>query len=329
MRRLLQLLRQRRDTTLLSAALLLLVLALLRPTLPVQRDIYTYLLVVDITQSMNSEDMQLAGQPASRIAWTRHLMHDAIAAMPCGSRVGVSLFAGVMVSTIFHPIEVCANFDAIQDSVAHLEWREAWHGNSRLQFGMLSTAAALKALPEPAQVIFFTDGEEAPQLHAFNQADLSKWQGGSGWLLVGIGGNKPTPIPKMDENNKVLGYWSNNTYQLEPGIAQVSDETRGKRDDGVATQDYERYLSVLNEEYLQDLAGKIGANYLRGDSVPRMISTLHKLQPARHDQAPLRLDWMLAILAGVLLVLAYIPQHAVVRLMHLVRRTSRRDRDIA
>ena len=144
MRRLLQLLRQRRDTTLLSAALLLLVLALLRPTLPVQRDIYTYLLVVDITQSMNSEDMQLAGQPASRIAWTRHLMHDAIAAMPYGSRVGVSLFAGVMVSTIFHPIEVCANFDAIQDSVAHLEWREAWHGNSRLQFGMLSTAAALK-----------------------------------------------------------------------------------------------------------------------------------------------------------------------------------------
>jgi mxaL protein len=308
-------LRRRRDVAFLSAALLLLIIALFRPTAPVQRDIHTYLLVVDITQSMNTEDMRIAGKKTSRIAYTRRLLHDAIASMPCGTRVGVALFAGVVVSTIFHPVEVCASFDAIQDTVEHIEWRQAWHGNSRLGFGMLSASAALKALPEPARVVFFTDGEEAPLLHAFNRADLSNWQGGSGWLLVGIGGDKPTPVPKMDENNKIIGYWSENTYQLEPGIAQVSDETRGRRDDSVATQDYERYLSVLDEKYLQTLAKEIKARYIRGNSSPTVIAALKEQAPARRGWAPMEVNWLLAALAALLLLAAYVPPHP----QHLIR----------
>ena len=311
--------RRRRDVAFLIAALLLLIIALFRPTAPVQRDIHTYLLVVDITQSMNAEDMRIAGKKTSRIAYTRRLLHDAIASMPCGTRVGVALFAGVVVSTIFHPVEVCASFDAIQDTVEHIEWRQAWHGNSRLGFGMLSASAALKALPEPARVVFFTDGEEAPMLHAFNRADLSNWQGGSGWLLVGIGGDEPTPVPKMDENNKVIGYWSENTYQLEPGIAQVSDETRGRRDNAVATQDYERYLSVLDEKYLQMLAKEIKARYIRGDSTPAVLSAIKEQPPARRDRAPMEIDWLFATLAGLSLVAAYMPQH-LLHYLHFLRR---------
>jgi mxaL protein len=308
MHRLFGILRKRREISMLIAALLLLLGALLRPTIPVQHDIHTYLLVADITQSMNTEDMVLNGRKVSRMVYTRQLMRDAISSMPCGNRVGIALFAGVVVSTLFHPVEVCANFDAIQHTVEHIEWRQAWHGNSRLGFGVLSASAALKALPEPARVVFFTDGEESPQLHAFNRADLSSWQGGGGWLLVGIGGDSPAPVPKMDENNKVIGYWSNNTYQLEPGIAQVSDETRGKRDDAVASQDYERYLSVLDEKYLKTLAGEIHAIYLRGDSTPNVITALHKQPPVRRDTAPLHIDWLLAAIAGLLLVTASLPR---------------------
>jgi mxaL protein len=152
-------------------------------------------------------------------------------------------------------------------------------------------------------------------LHAFNRADLSNWQGGSGWLLVGIGSDTPTPIPKMDENNKVIGYWSENTYQLEPGIAQVSDETRGRRDDGVATQDYERYLSVLDEKYLQELAKEIKARYIRGNSFPAVIAALKEQPPVRRDWAPMEANWLLAALAALLLVAAYVPSHP----RHLIR----------
>lgn len=287
--------------------MLLLLLAAARPTVPLQRDIHTYLLVVDITQSMNVVDMELQGKPASRIAYTKNLLHDAIASMPCGTRVGVAIFAGVLVTTLFTPMEVCANFHPLQDTVQHLEWRQASHGNSRLGFGLLSAAGAVKSLHEPAQVIFLSDGEEAPMLHAFNRADLSNWQGGNGWLLVGIGGNKPSPVPKMDENNKVIGYWSNNTYQLEPGIAQVSDETRLKRDDGVATQDYERHLSSLDEKHLEELAKEIKGRYLRGDSIAALLTAIRQQKPTSRDRAPFEIHWLLAGIAGLLLLAAHLP----------------------
>jgi mxaL protein len=301
---------RRREVILLATALALLIFATLRPAIPMQRGIHTYLLVVDITQSMNAEDMALNGKPATRIGYTRQLMHDTIASMPCGTRVGLAIFAGVLVTTFFNPVEVCANFHSIQDTVEHLEWRQASHGNSRHGFGLLSAAGAAKALHEPAQVIFFTDGEEAPHLHAFNRADLSNWQGGNGWLLVGIGSDKPTAIPKMDENNKVLGYWSLNTYELEPGIAQVSDETRAKRDDGVATQDHEKYLSRLDEPYLKTIAKDIGADYLRGDSTPAMLSAMKKQKPTYRGTTPFEIHWLLSAIAALLLLAAYLPEHA-------------------
>lgn len=300
---------RRRDIAWLCAALLLLVTAMLRPTVPVKRDIHTYLLVIDITQSMNVNDMTLDGKPASRIAYTRKLLHDTISSMPCNSRVGVSLFAGVIVYTLFYPVEVCANFAAIQETVEHMEWRQAWHGNSRIGFGLLSAASALKALPEPAQVVFFTDGEEAPLLHAFNRADLSHWQGGNDWLLVGIGGDKPAPVPMMDENNKMIGYWSGNTYQLEPGIAQVSEETRLQRDNDIATQEFERYLSKLDEKYLKSLCREIGARYMRGDNFRGAISAIRSLKPSKHDIAPLDIYWLPALLAALCLIWIYIPKH--------------------
>lgn len=319
-------LRRRRDLTLLATAIALLVAAMFRPTIPIQRDIHTYLFVVDITQSMNAADMVLDGRKVSRMEYTHRLLHDAIGSMPCGTRVGVALFAGVVVSTLFHPVEICNSFDAIQDTVAHIEWREAWHGNSRIGFGLLSASAAVKALPEPARVVFLSDGEEAPLLHAFNRANLDNWQGGSDWLLVGIGSNHPTPIPKMDENNKVLGYWSENTYQLEPGIAQVSDETRNHRDDAVATQDYERYLSTLDEKYLKAMAEKIQGNYVRGDSIQAVIAAMKAQKAARHDTAPLEINWILAMLSALFLIAAFItPQ----RFRPLLRAIQRRLGGIA
>ncbi len=316
--------RRRNEAILLASALILLLLAALRPTVPVQRDIHTFLLVVDITQSMNTVDMQLDGKPASRIDYTRHMLHDMVASMPCNTRVGVAIFAGVLVTTLFEPVEVCENFSAVQDTIAHLEWREAAHGNSRHGFGLLSAAGAVKALHEPAQVIFFTDGEEAPMLHAFNRADLSNWQGGSDWLLVGIGSDKPTPVPKMDENNKIIGYWSDTTYQLEPGIAQVSDETRLKREDGVATQDYERHLSKLDETYLKSLAREIKAHYLRGDSLPAMLTTLRQQKPTHRDRVPYNIHWLLASIAGVLLTVAYLPQKSLALLARAIPVAIRR-----
>lgn len=309
-----------RDVVLLTSATLLLVVALFRPTVNLQRDIYSYLLVVDITQSMNTVDMSLDGKPVSRIVYTRKLLHDMVASMPCGTRLGMSFFAGASVALQYSPIEVCENYDAIQDNIDHMEWRMGWSGNSRLRQGAQSIAHLTRTLREPSQVLFFTDGEEAPRLHAFNTLDLAGFQGGKGWLVIGIGSDKGAPIPKYDESNKLLGYWSAESFQMQPGVAQISQENFGARDDGVALMDSSRQLSRLDEEYLKKYTAEIGSDYVRGDNIAAVQLAINSLKPSRHDTAPVQLNHWLAALAGLLLLGAFLSRHPTMLISQLLKR---------
>jgi mxaL protein len=274
-----------------------------------QRDIYSYLLVVDITQSMNTNDVSLDGKPVSRMVYTRKLLRELVAGMPCGTRLGLAFFAGSGTALQYSPIEVCQNFDAIQDNIANMEWRMAWSGNSRLRQGAQSIAHLTRTLGEPTQVVFFTDGEEAPKLHAFNTLDLAGFQGGKGWLIVGIGSEAGAPIPKFDENNKLLGYWSAESFQMQPGVAQISQENFGARNDDVAMMDSSRQFSKLDEEYLKKYSAEIGSDYVRGDSIATVQSAITSLKPARHDVAPMEINRLLAVLAGLLLLGTYLMHH--------------------
>src|SRR5690606_14631617 len=112
-------------------------------------------------------DMGSESKPVTRIAHTQKMMHEIISAMPCGTKVSIGLFAGVSVAAMYTPIEVCSNFAAINDTIDHLDWRAGWSGNSRIRESLPNLARTLRAFPEPAQVIYFTDGEEAPRLHVF------------------------------------------------------------------------------------------------------------------------------------------------------------------
>ncbi|GBG12641.1 mxaL protein [Novimethylophilus kurashikiensis] len=317
MRKLFDYLRHHRDAALLSAALVLLIVALFKPTVPVQRNIYSYMFVVDISQSMNVEDATLNGKAVSRIAYTRQTLHDIVSQMPCGTRMSLALFAGVSVADIYAPIEVCANYAAIQDTIDHLDWRMAWSGNSRIRESMLSVARTLRSLPEPAQVVFFTDGEEAPRLHAFNTRDLTNFQGGNGWLLVGVGSGKGTAIPKLDEKNQLIGYWAGDSFAMQPGIAQISEQNLGVRDNNVAAGEGDRYLSKLDEDYMKSLAKEVSGVYVRGDSLHSILSAMKEQKPARRDIAPFEIQDILAALAALLLLAAHFPKHPLAVLKHL------------
>ncbi len=308
MKKLISYLISRRDVSLLAAAFILLVAAAFKPTIPLPRNIYSYILVADISQSMNVVDTTLNGKPTSRIAYTQYMMHHIVGSMPCGTHVSIGLFAGVSIAALYTPIEVCANYAAIQDTIDHLDWRTAWSGNSRLRDSMFGLARILRTFPEPAQVVYFTDGEEAPKLHAFNTKDLTNFQGGSDWLFVGVGSDKGSPIPKFDEKNQLIGYWSNDSFAMQPGIAQISEANLGVRDNNVASSTGDRFLSKLQEEYLQSLAKEVSANYVRGDSLQSILSAMKKQKPARRDIAPYNIQWILASIAGLLLLAAYLPK---------------------
>ena len=311
MKKLFNYLRHRRDITLLSIALLLLVIALFKPTIPVKRNIYSYMLVADISQSMNVIDMQLNGKPVSRMQYQQYLLHRIIGEMPCGTQVSIGLFAGVSVAALYTPIEVCQNFAAIEDTIDHLDWRNGWSGNSRVRESMVTLAKLIRSFPEPAQVVYFSDGEETPRLHIFNTRDLTGFQGGKDWLLVGIGSDKGTAIPKLDEKNQLIGYWSAESFAMQPGVAQIAQENIGAREDSVASSESDRYMSRLDEKYLISVAKEISANYVNGNSVQNILAAMKKQPPARREKAAFDLKWIIAGIAGLLFLAAYMPKHPI------------------
>jgi len=321
-------LRHRKDVGLLLAAFLLLVIALFNPKIPIKRNIYSYLFAVDISQSMNVVDKTLNGKPVSRLVYTQDTLHKLVSELPCGTNISIGLFAGVSVAALYTPIEVCENFDAINDTIDHFDWRNGWSGNSRIRASMPVLAKTIRSFPAPAQVVFFTDGEEAPKLHIFNRQDLTSFQGGDDWLFVGVGSDKGTPIPKFDEFNQLIGYWANESFAMQPGIAQISESNLGTRNDSVANGEGDRYLSKLDEAYLKDLAKEINGMYVRADSVNTILSAMKKQKPARRDNANFEIRWVLASLAGILFIFAYLPKHPLHELKTQWRTLVSRRREV-
>ena len=68
MNKLVEYLRHRRDAALLAGAFVLLIAAAFKPSIPLPRNIYSYILVADISQSMNVVDASINGKPTSRMA---------------------------------------------------------------------------------------------------------------------------------------------------------------------------------------------------------------------------------------------------------------------
>lgn len=289
----------------LWAALIALLAAIYNPAASLPRELHNYVFVVDITQSMNVADMRVGGFPASRLRYARHLLSEMLGKLPCGAKVSLALFANAEVVPLFTPIEVCANYGVMQESLAHLEWRHAWRGSSHLRLGLQAAYSLQLASLEPVQIIFLTDGDEAPPINAITRIEL-KGLPGKGWLLAGIGSDKPSPIPKFNAANEVIGYWSAYATKIEPSQI-VDEESRGKRDDSIASEPREYYLSALRDEYLQELAQDIGAAYLRADSAQSLLSAIQALPAAGHDTGKVLLGRFFAALAALFLLLEFWP----------------------
>ena len=319
-------LRHRRDISLLALALLFLIIAMFKPTVPVKRDVYSYLMVTDISQSMNVKDATINGKLVSRMEYQQYLLHRIIGEMPCGTQVSIGLFAGVSVAALYTPIEVCENFAAIEDTIDHLDWRTGWSGNSRIRESMATLAKLIRSFPESAQVVYFTDGEETPKLHVFNTRDLTGFQGGKDWLFVGIGTDKGTPIPKMDEHNQVIGYWANESFAMQPGMAQISQDNIGAREESVALSISDRYLSKLDEKYLISLAKDISGSYVNGDNVQNVLAAMQKQPAARRSKSAFELKWIFASLAGLSFLAAYLPKHPIKETKEIVNQLIARRR---
>jgi mxaL protein len=302
----------------LLVSFILLLLALINPSIPINQSLYRYILIADISQSMNTEDMKINQKTVSRLDYTKHIMSRLVEDFPCGTKVSIGMFAGVSVSATYSPIEVCENFSNINTTISKLDWRATWSGNTRIRESVINLARLIRSFPESAQVIFFTDGEEAPKLHVFNTRDLEQFQGGNDWLFVGIGSDEGAPIPKYDNKNQLIGYWSNDSFALQPGIAQISESNIGVRDNKVASGATDRYMSKLDSEYLEKLAKEIGGFYVDGQSYRAVKKEMKKQPPAWKAPDQYYLQPILCFLALLFFIARFVSKANITSLIRKV-----------
>ena len=257
--------------------------------------------------------MTVGLEKVSRIDYTKATLRKVLGRLPCESKVSIGMFAGVSVAATYTPIEVCENFSAINSTIDNLDWRSTWSGNTRIRESMVNLARLIRSFPESAQVIYFTDGEEAPKLHVFNTRDLTQFQGGNDWLLAGVGTFEGTAIPKYDNKNQLIGYWSNESFALQPGMAQISQGNIGARNDYVASGASDRYLSRLDEKYLIDLSKEIKGRYVRATDEQAVLDAMGKQKPAWRDQSQLPLRHILILFALVIFLIRFISLNKIQR----------------
>ena len=294
-----------KNVSFLFLSIIFLFLALINPKLNIKRDIHNFIFVVDISQSMLTKDMVIDGESVSRLDYSKQLLQGIMDQLPCKTNVSVAMFAGVSVAATYTPINICNNFSAISSTIQHLDWRSVWSGNSRIREGFTSLARLIRSFPQSARVVFLTDGEEAPKLHAFNTRDLSQFQGETDWLIVGIGSEEGAAIPKYDSENQLIGFWSNESFALQPGIAQISESNIGSRSDIIAFNESDRYISKLNEKYLIEVTSMIKGQYVRGESVNSVVSQMNKIPASWRDDSELPLRNLFVSLSLIFFLLRF------------------------
>jgi len=308
MKNMLAFLKENYETALYLAVSILLILAIIKPQIQLKQEVHNYLLVADVSQSMNAEDVKLNSQNVSRIAYTRHLMKKIVETSPCGTYISVGIFASDNVALLITPLEVCTNYDVITDSIEHLEWRMAWKGNSRLSFGVRAAANTFDSLNVPAQMLFFTDGDEAPRVNVTIKQDLSGIQIGKNFVFVGVGGHAKAAVPRFNAANKRVGYWpiSDNNNAGAVGVT-YADSSLDDPDPSVATAEYDRFLSQLEDDYLKSLAGEIKAKYIEGQNTPAFYEFVQQQKPAASFVTAYSIRWLYLVLAVILVLSTFIP----------------------
>ena len=292
------------ELTIMILALLLCLLAMYNPTLQFKKSITSYMFLVDVSQSMNAEDLVVGDSPITRINYTKMLLKQIIDKSDCGSFFSINIFVADNVANIIEPVEKCNNYDELMDTINKLEWRMAWKGNSRITFGIKSAAKMQDSLNFPSKILFFTDGDEAPKVNAINRVNLDDFNLGEELIFVGVGGDTPVPVKRYNSRNMYVGYWGSDIYDSLPGAtgSRNSDSGKDEPDPSVASADYERYLSKLYEEYLISLSEQIKSQYIKGDLSDKFTKYILSNRPQQKIKSDLQMERPSIFLVLILLV---------------------------
>ncbi len=296
---------------LLTMALALTLLALVGPRAKTERASFDTLVVVDITGSMNTRDYRVAGQPAARLEFVKMTLQEMIAKLPCASRVALAVFSERRPFLLFEPVETCANYAPLEGSIRALDWRMAWEGDSRIAAGLFRAVEMARDLK--TDLIFLTDGQEAPPLPPSGPPPFEGRPGEVRGLIVGVGGYELSPIPKYDDNGREIGFYGvedvphDNRFGLPPAGAELREGYNARNAPfGAAVAVGVEHLSSVRESYLRSLAEKTGLTYAHLDGADQLLRALEIHATPKYRAFALDLRPFLGAGAGVTLIALYV-----------------------
>ncbi|MDR6889764.1 mxaL protein [Variovorax sp. 3319] len=277
----------------LLLALVLLALAVWPPRVQLQRPVFNWQVSFDITQSMNVEDVELNQAAVSRLTLARAAMRDVLGALPCGSRVGWSVFADYRSVVILTPVEVCSHYEELLASLERIDGRMRWANASNVSKGVTWAVRGARSIGPDTSFVFISDGQESPPLRINETPPMTDIKPGDvkGWL-IGVGGDVPVPIPKTGSNGEPAGYW------------RADEVVQGSAMGGTLNHEH---LSELRQDHLRSLAELVGVNYRRLNKPDALMTAMLDSRYAQQVPTETDLRWIPALLALLLLAWRFAP----------------------
>ena len=297
----------------LVAALVLAAAGLGRPMLPLPSEVFRYLVVFDITQSMNVGDAVPRDETLTRLEHAKAAVLEAATALPCGSELGLGLFTGHRTFLLLAPVETCTSYPDLATTVRAVDWRMAWTARSEIAKGVHSGLGIAEALGPQTVLVFVTDGHEAPPLHPDLRPDFGREPGSVRGLLAGVGGPVPLPIPKLDPQGQNLGYWEAEDVMQVDELSlgrgtSVSEGYAGTDAGGIQARidSGTEHLSALREAHLRSLADGLRLHYRHVANAGDLRSALRNPEFANERESMTDLRPLLAGIAAVLVAGSYL-----------------------
>lgn len=299
----------------LVLAMILLTLCLFNPQLKLPSPVYDWLIVVDITQSMNVRDYSLADKGISRLEFAKQSIREALRALPCGSKVSVAMFTERNTLNIIRPLEVCEHYSGMDQTIAKMDWRMAWAADSFIAHGVYSALELASKLDNKPNVMFLTDGHQAPPANSKYMPSFSGKKGAIKGYVVGLGQLQPSGIPKLDDRNEIAGYWQPEDVQQYGsfGMAETlsvlaMEQRQHDRNAGHgpgAEFLANAHLSGMDEKNLQRISKETGLQYFGLENPQQLEGSFNTLSMSTIRSATTDLRPWLAV-PVFLLVLGYL-----------------------
>lgn len=264
------------------------------------------LFVIDISESMNVQDVDYPKPHTSRLTLAKLAVTESMASLPCGSLVSIALFAGEDAIVLFEPLEICRHFPAIEQVITRLNTQMRWIGDSWVVRALGS--AIKEAEKRQLNLVMVTDADEMPHRETPRIADLIPYKGKVKGYLWGVGSEAPQPVPKLNGNGQILAYWTPEEAVIQGNypnlLAYVKNLPDGASAPDGALAEVSEHLSAFNRPLMETIATTIQIPFVKVNHPQDAFTTLQnpnllkKAKAKRDARWPFGVTSLLFILLG-------------------------------